>query len=882
MSTPPRSIENKYCRIADLSNEASVESFFVLRLLKDFGYKDEEIKTKQSIASLNISRGRAREAYKPDFLLMGDGKPRWLVEAKATGEDIEAFTYQGAGYSLLLNQKDTERPVRYYMMTNGLLTRVYDWDQQEAILSLHFRDFIDGNATFQRFRELFNPEIVRKGWTVSDKKAQGHKMARPPIDDVKKAFARCHRIIWKSEKMSPQASFFEFAKLLFVKIMEDKKIRDNEDLYKLIIEGSPLPPEQVRFSSAWIEGEEKAGFENPVNTILFRNLREKLETQIQSHGKKRVFEKDEDLRLSSGTAKRVVKELENYFLFGIDEDLNGRMFETFLSATMRGQDLGQYFSPRSITKLITRLANIKVSEEGIEKVIDACCGTGGFLIEALTQMREKVEKNASLSAEKKTNLNNQIANECIYGIDASRDPALAKIARINMYLHGDGGSRIYMTDSLRTLPEATDADSLEIKGDVKELREKFSGGNLFDVVLSNPPFSMSYSSEVPDEKEILDQYDLSTWEGKKKKSLRSSVMFMERYWYLLKPGGRILTVIDDSVLSSKSFIFARDWMRKHFVIKGIISLHGDAFQRQGARAKTSILILEKTERATKQPAFFVFESQYIGVDDVVTRTPRSVAEIAKDNAKMEIEEIVSAYSSFNSGDSGAWLLPGETLTDRMDVKYLKPWSTSVLAEKWKDIGAQVEMLGQLVDPIDNQIEIDPEKTYTFLRVTYTGRAERGEQRRGDELSYSKMAVANVGDLVVSNIGAVYGSICVIPEGFQDCLVSSEFTVMRQKPGVKVDAMYLWTILRSPVVLAEWISDSSGVSRHRIEWDKLEKQLVPLLPYEKQKTIGDLYRQTIERELEAKISTDKADALLDGLDLEAEAARDRLTKAKPPQ
>lgn len=880
--TASRPVENKYCRIADLSNEASVESFFVLRLLKDLGYADGEIKTKQSIASLNISRGRGREAYKPDFLLMGENKPRWLVEAKATGEDIESFTYQGAGYSLLINQKDSERPVRYYMMTNGLLTRVYDWDQQEAILSLHFRDFVDENATFQRFRELFSPEIVRKGWVVSDKKTQGHKMARPPVDDVKKAFARCHRIIWKSEKMSPQASFFEFAKLLFVKIMEDKKIRDNDELYKLILEGSPLPPDQVRFSNAWIEGEEKAGFENPVNTILFRSLRERLEAQIQSDGKKRVFEKDEDLRLSSGTAKRVVKEIENYFLFGIDEDLNGRMFETFLSATMRGQDLGQYFSPRSITKLITRLANIKASEERIEKVIDACCGTGGFLIEALTQMRERVEKNASLSSDKKIKLNNQIANECIYGIDASRDPALAKIARINMYLHGDGGSRIYMTDALRTLPEATDADSLEIKGDVNELRKKFEGGSLFDVVLSNPPFSMSYSVEVPDEKEILDQYDLATWGGKKKKSLRSSVMFMERYWYLLKPGGRILTVIDDSVLSSKSFAFARDWMRKHFIVRGIISLHGDAFQRQGARAKTSILCLEKVTQPTEQPSFFVFESQYIGVDDVVTRTPRSIAEVAKDNAKMEINEIVSAYLSFLNGEDGAWLLPGDTLMDRMDVKYLKPWSTSVLADKWKSVGAKVEMLGQLVDPIDNQVEIDPEKNYTFLRVTYSGRAERGEQRRGDELSYSKMAVANVGDLVVSNIGAVYGSICVIPEGFQDCLVSTEFTVMRPKPGMKVDVMYLWTVLRSPAVLAEWISDSSGVSRHRIEWDKLGKQLVPLLPYEKQKRIGDLYRETIEREMEARVATEKADDLLIGLDLEAEAAKDRLTKAKPPQ
>ncbi len=706
-------------------------------------------------------------------------------------------------------------------------------------------------------------------------------MSRPAIDEIKKTFSRCHKIIWKSEKMSPQASFFEFSKLLFVKIMEDKKIRDNKVLYKSIIEGAPLPPEEVCFSTGWIEHQERLGFENPVNRVLFHNLREKLETQI-GYGKKRIFEREEELRLSSGTAKRVVKELENYFLFGIDEDLNGRMFETFLSATMRGQELGQYFSPRSITKLITKLANIKVTEDHIDKVIDACCGTGGFLIEALTEMRMRVEENTVLSEDKKVRMNHEIANECIYGIDASRDPALAKIARINMYLHGDGGSRIYMTDALRSVSEATDADSEEIRREVRELREKIQNRPIFDVVLTNPPFSMSYAASVPDEKEILDQYEMSTWDEKKKASLRSSVMFMERYWHLLKPGGRIFSVIDDSVLSSKSFAFARKWIRNHFVIKGIISLHGDAFQRQGARAKTSIICLEKVVVSTKQPSFFAFESQYIGVDDVVTRTPKSIADLAKENAKKEMEEIKNAYQTFLNGQTSEWALPGDRLVDRMDVKYLRPWSTSVLKNTWNDAGATVAVIGDLVDLVQEQVVIDPDKNYSFLRVTYSGRAERGETRRGDELSYSKMCVAKVGDLVVSNIGAVYGSICVIPPSLEDCLVSSEFTVMRPKKEVKADVMYIWSILRSPVVLAEWISDSSGVSRHRIEWDMLQKQLIPLFPLKKQKEIGDLYRDTVEREEEAVRLMESANMKLAGLDLENQVAKERLAKAKPPQ
>jgi type I restriction enzyme M protein len=57
--------QNKFCCSTDLKNEASVESFFILRLLKELGYADKEIKTKQSIKDLNIGKGRTRgELYK--------------------------------------------------------------------------------------------------------------------------------------------------------------------------------------------------------------------------------------------------------------------------------------------------------------------------------------------------------------------------------------------------------------------------------------------------------------------------------------------------------------------------------------------------------------------------------------------------------------------------------------------------------------------------------------------------------------------------------------------------------------------------------------------------------------------------------------------------
>lgn len=62
-----------------------------------------------------------------------------------------------------------------------------------------------------------------------------------------------------------------------------------------------------------------------------------------------------------------------------------RMFEIFLDATIRGKDLGQFFTPGDICKLMVNLSNINinVTRKHLDKVLDACCGSGGFLIIAM-------------------------------------------------------------------------------------------------------------------------------------------------------------------------------------------------------------------------------------------------------------------------------------------------------------------------------------------------------------------------------------------------------------------------------------------------------------------------------------------------------------------
>lgn len=879
---------NKYCRSEDLTNEAAVEQFFVNRLLDDLGYEDKEIKPKTAIDALPVGKGRKKEPWKPDYMLVCKRKPRWILDAKAPGENPDNYIDQGGGYCFAVNQKTEDNPVHYFLLTNGFLTRVYPWDKADPVLSLRFADFVEGNTKFASLRKLLGASAARSGWTDQKRPAAAHAIMRPNMEEAKKAFARCHRIIWKADKVGRQGAFDRFAKILFVKLWEDRKLRDNADHLAAIGRGDPLPADAVRFSTRWIEQQE-ANSDNPIDRILFRDLVDALEKEIQAKKRKRIFDPSERLGVSPGTVKRVVAELEHYYLFGIDEDLNGRMFEAFLVASMRGEDLGQYFTPRSIVKLIVRLGRPLATPSRIEKCLDGCCGTGGFLIELLTEMRRQIYENKALTGVRRTELLYEVANEAIFGIDAGQDPPLVKIARINMYLHGDGGSRVYMTDALRKTPTPSGGDTPEATQEVVELRDLLAKGHnhlplQFDLVLTNPPFSMDYSRGSPDEWEVLKDYELRTWGGKERTSLRSAVMFMERYHDLLRPGGRLLTVIDDSVLGGKKMAFVRDYLRARFLINGIISLHGDAFQRAGARVKTSILCLtKKRDEDEQQPDAFVCETRYVGLDDVPSRTPPSVAEEARQKALAEIEEVSGNYEKYLNGQRGPWVVRADRLGGRLDAKNLNPWSVGALEPAWIKAGATTAVLGDLVDPISEEVKIDPSKKYTFLRISYEGYAEDGERRLGREISYAWVGRAQVNDIVVSNISAVYRAICVLPEDKQDALVTPEFTVLRVKTSrTDIDPMYLWSVLRSPAVIAEWLAHSTGVGRHRVTWELLRQQRVPLLKQSKQKEIGDLYREALDLESKSRRTLIFAAEKLADLVLDGELARDQLARAKPPK
>ncbi|MEM2122634.1 MAG: N-6 DNA methylase [Candidatus Bathyarchaeia archaeon] len=616
--------KNKFCKVDNLRNESDVEQFFVLPLLNELGYTPDYIETKATLPEHSIGKGKKMKSYKPDYICYVDKnhlKPVLIIDAKHPARSAESGVEDSQLYAAILRRRLHEpKPDQYCVGTNAFRLIVKHYDKDAVYYDLSFEDFNDGNSKFEALKSDMSRTARAKASVLI---GEPFEFRKPDPAEIRGIFEACHDIIWRREKMSPAAAFFEFCKLMFIKLNEDKRLRQDLELKRLIESGKPLPKGKVIFSTYWI-AQNECTEPNPVGAILFRRLRDELEYEIIDKKKKRIFERDEEIRLTPITVKEVVRLLEHYDLFGIDEDLNGRLFETFLSATMRGPELGQFFTPRSIVEFMTDMADIQVTKEHVDVVLDACCGTGGFLIEAMAKMAEKVNSpplSIVLTGCEGDRIIQKIRDRHLFGIDVGKDPPIARIARINMYLHGDGGSRIYFADALTKTVLIEEGLEPELKAEREELKKiLFEEQTKFDVVLTNPPFAMKYKASEPDQEKILRQYQLAYSVNNKgvkklKTSLNSNVMFLERYYDLLKPGGKLLTIIDESILNTDTNRFVRDFLLKRFLVRAIISLPQWAFFEAGSNVKTSILYLvKKSEESEEQPYTFYARSENIGYD----------------------------------------------------------------------------------------------------------------------------------------------------------------------------------------------------------------------------------------------------------------------------
>jgi type I restriction enzyme M protein len=815
--------KNKYCSFANLKNESDVEQFLIVPLLAELGYTSDYLETKATIRQAMIGKGKKRRAYVPDYLAYltpRKDKPVLIIDAKHPNQSAHEGVEDAQLYASVIRRRmSAPKPDQYCMGINGHELIVKHYDSDSILFQLAFPDLVDGNLTWRAFCKAMNREAVAHAAAQTESPFEFRK---PEVGEIRALFEVCHDVIWKREFESPVPAFWEFCKLMFIKLHADRLIHADQELQALLSSGQPLPADRVPFSTHYIDRSTSPSNPNPIATN-FETVRNELEAQILTGEKKRIFDTDEHLNLEPLTIRRVVGLLQHHDLIRIDEDLNGRLFQTFLSATMRGKQLGQFFTPRTVVDFMCDLAELTITNKPPygPLVLDACCGTGGFLIEAMAKMTGQLKHGRLaklLSEREKKKIEKAIKDERLFGIDAGKDPPVARIARINMYLHGDGGSRIFSADALDKRVGILPTTSPELKRELGQLRTLITGDARlrFDVVLTNPPFSMKKEAREADQRDILEEYEAAYKYNSKgirrlRPSLKSNVMFLERYRDLLRVGGRLITVIDESVLNTTSDADHRERLFRHFYVRAIISLPQNAFSEAGANVKTSILVLDlKDGPSGDQPSTFYGRSANIGykgsrINENLSDLPEVLKAALEFQRSGKIAETPKSHWTDRTRFFAAKLAEPR---GRMDSE----WHDPRHEEMEKRLQSIAKEKGYIVQTLGGQsglcelIRGKSAEEYVSQGVPIVKvRNVTGEGIDWDtdfvlKLSYDNSPRSHLhkGDVLVTTTGlGTIGRIDLLETG-QPCLTDAHVTNLRLRSPRKISPDFLVHYLRSPL------------------------------------------------------------------------------------
>ena len=580
--------------------EEEVRQKYICRLVDSYKYSLDQMD--QEIQVSNSQRGQG--AARADIVVWRSREdkenkkyPLIVVECKAESVTIRKEDYfQGMNYASWAHAD-------FFVTTNLKETRIF------KIIKGQIPDKLDEIVDIPNATQANSQKEIEKLLI------QTKKFTR---DEFSRLLFKCHNIIRNNDKLSPEAAFDEISKILFIKIRYE---REND-------EGQIFSKERfVENRKAYEKLNKEMGVTNAIP--FYQNLFEKTKQQFAND---HLFDDNAKIEIRENSFEQIVKELEIYNLSTTSDDVKGIAFEQFLGKTFRGE-LGQFFTPRTIVDFMVSILD---PQEG-ELVCDPCCGSGGFLIKAFEYVREKIEKDIEeqkesikeqlygddyekMSAKKKQEVDSEVARifsylneelninnekgrlrslsfDCIYGTDAN--PRMARTAKMNMIMHGDGHGGVHHHDGL-----------LNVNGIFE---------NRFDVILTNPPFGSRVEKDlkITEADKFTDEAKIAVYKnrygdaytqalkqvndnvGKSLLSLYkidnglTEVLFIERCLNLLKPGGRMGIVLPEGVLNGTNIQKAREFVEGKAKILLIVSIPQDVFIASGATVKPSLLFFKK-------------------------------------------------------------------------------------------------------------------------------------------------------------------------------------------------------------------------------------------------------------------------------------------------
>jgi len=260
---------------------------------------------------------------------------------------------------------------------------------------------------------------------------------------------------------------------------------------------------------------------------------------------------------------------------------------------------GEFYTPKEIKEVMVKLLN---PQEGMS-IYDPCAGSGGFLISTIEHVKFNNQNHRNLQ------LFGQEINLTTWAI-----------AKLNMLLHDVSGATIWKGDTIRE-PKNTEGSILKT----------------FDMVLSNPPFSLKNWG-----REIAEKNDYSRFNYGVAPASYGDLAFVQHMLASLNSMGIMASVVPHGILfrgGEEGKI--RQGIIEDDLIEAVIGFPNNLFY--GASIPTAVIILNKNKPAEKKGKVLFIDASHGYIKDGNKNKLRPE----------DIERIVSAYEAFVDEDKFA-------------------------------------------------------------------------------------------------------------------------------------------------------------------------------------------------------------------------------------
>lgn len=583
-------------------DEEIVRAFLIDRLVNELDYKPENIEIEKEY---RITGGHGKLSPRIDIIVKDDkGNPFFFIEAKAPDKfEKDKEEIEGQLFSLAqAEEKDFKTKVKYLVYYTADL-------QDEGILD---KAIIIDFEKYRNYTDWENDGFISIGIELTA--GYGEPKKQPLIKGDEKHDLRTkinrkeieglgtnlHNVLWGGGGTNDSEIFYSLVNIILAKIQDEYEKEDGQE-YDF----------QIYQYGNNIEGASKVY--DRINNLYKRALKEQLNVSEQQK-----IDDDNIINRNKFPLNKLiytVQSLESFSFLEGRSSLDGKdiLGDFFESITRDGfkQNKGQFFTPTPIVNFLLyalQLDNLAIdrlnNDRELPLIIDPSAGSGTYLVEAMKlitkELKYKQKDKLKSSRQIKQRFEelftpdyaeNKWAREYLYGSEINFD--LGTASKVNMILHGDGSTNIFVKDGLlpfrfyvkETSPNYLETANPEILYNDKEVNAKF------DIAVSNPPFSVDLDTQT--QREVKNAFVF----GDKK---NSENLFIERYYQLLKEGGRLGVVLPESVFDTTENKYIRLFLFKYFNVKAIVSLPQITFE-PFTSTKTSLLFAQKkTKKQVEQ------------------------------------------------------------------------------------------------------------------------------------------------------------------------------------------------------------------------------------------------------------------------------------------